>query len=293
MTLRAVARPLSRSVTVAARAALKATSAAFDRVAPPDQGVVVLAYHRVGGGSGSTVDLDPGLFAEQVAILAEEGQTISVDEAAARLRGNQTCESLADGFQPDDDSAVVITFDDGTADFIDHALPALVEHRLPATYYIATDFIESGRDFPADGRPMSWSALGDAVSTGLITIGSHTHTHTVMDKLRPVEADRELTKASELIGDRLGISADHFAYPKGVFGGDAIERIVAKHHSTAALVDGGINRPGDANLLRLDRIPIQTSDGLGFFRRKIAGGMRLEGSIRNAVNRRRYAAEVH
>ena len=283
---RAITRPLSRSVTIAVRAALKATSAAYDRLAPPDPGIVVLAYHRVGGGSGSTVDLDPGLFADQMAILADEGRTIPLVEAADRL-------SLSAGApQLGENAAVAVTFDDGTVDFIDHALPALVEHRVPVIYYIATDFIESGRNFPANGRPMSWSALGDAVSTGLVTIGSHTHTHTVMDKLDPSEADRELTKASELIGDRLGISADHFAYPKGVFGGDAIERIVAKHHTTAALVAGGANRPGDANLLRLDRIPVQTSDGLGYFRRKITGGMRLEGAVRNAINRRRYATEA-
>ena len=278
-----MSRPLGRSATSAARAAVKATSAALDRVVPPESGVVVLAYHRVGGGSGSSVDLDTGLFAEQMAVLAEQATTISLSEAADRLRTGTD----------DDATSVVVTFDDGTTDFIDNALPHLVEHGVPATYYIATDFIESGRDFPADGHPMSWSSLTEALSSGLVTVGSHTHTHTVMDKLDPVEAERELSRASELIAERLGVEADHFAYPKGVFGGDAVEAVVARHHATAALVGGGVNRPGATNLLRLDRIPIQTSDGLSFFQRKIAGGMRLEGTIRNAVNRRRYAAEAH
>ena len=291
MSPRAVTRPLSRSVSVAARAALKATSAAYDRVAPANQGIVILAYHRVGGGSGSTVDLDPGLFAEQMAILAEQGRTLSLDDAASRLSPSAGPDEI--GSDLGDDAAVVVTFDDGTVDFVEHALPALVEHGVPATYYIATDFIESKRSFPAEGHPMSWLALGEAVSTGLVTVGSHTHTHTVMDKLGPADADQELTRASELIGERLGVAARHFAYPKGVFGGDAVERVVAKHHKTASLVAGGVNRPGETNPLRLDRIPIQTSDGLTFFRRKIAGGMRLEGTIRNVVNRRRYAAETH
>ena len=58
---------------------------------------------------------------------------------------------------------VAITFDDGTADFADVALPVLVEHRVPATLYVATDFVERGTTFPNDGVPLSWTALRDAV----------------------------------------------------------------------------------------------------------------------------------
>lgn len=287
-----IKRPIGRSAARATRLALKATSAAHDRVAPPEPGVTILAYHRVGGGSKSRVDLDPKLFAEQMSLLADEASTMHLAEAAARLAPGGS-DGLCSSESPSSGPAVVVTFDDGTVDFIDHALPILVEHGIPAAYYVATDFIESGRAFPAAGHPMSWSALHDAISTGLVTVGSHTHTHTVMDKLNPSDADQELRRAFELIGERLGVKAEHFAYPKGVFGGDAVERIVAKRHKTAALVAGGVNRPGSTNLLRLDRVPIQTSDGLSFFRRKIAGGMRLESMIRNAVNRRRYAAVAH
>ncbi len=59
-------------------------------------------------------------------------------------------------------------------------MPALVERGLPATFYVATDFVEGQRSFPDDGRPVSWAGLADMVSTGLATIGSHTHTHRVM-----------------------------------------------------------------------------------------------------------------
>jgi hypothetical protein len=40
---------------------------------------------------------------------------------------------------------------------------------------------------------------------------------------------------------------------------------------------------------RLARSPIQMSDGMDYFARKLAGGMGLEDAVRRAMNRLRYA----
>ena len=259
---------------------MKTAAIAYDRLRPPPDGVVILAYHRVGGGSGLTVDLDPALFADQMAELAASGRARTLSDVVDALP------------EPGGPHRVAVTFDDGTSDFVEHALPALVEHRVPATYYIATDFIESQTWFPNGGKPMTWQALGEAVSTGLVDIGSHTHSHAVMDKLSPGEAEEELKTARGLIEDRIGVQPDHFAYPKGVFGGVANEAKVAQHHRSAALAVCDVNRYGEADVLRLDRSPIQTSDGMAHFRRKVAGGMRLEGRLRDRLNRRRYVTSA-
>lgn len=255
---------------------MKSTAAMYDRVRPPAEGVVVLAYHRVGGGSGLSVDLDPGIFAEQMAALAASNEVVTLTAAVDQLTGETGPKSVA------------VTFDDGTADFMEHALPALVTSQVPATYYIATQFIEAQESFPDSGTPMTWAALAEAVSTGLVTVGSHTHSHTVMDKLDATAASEELRRAAGLIEDRLGVEAEHFAYPKGVFGGVTNEAEVARFHRSAALADCGVNRYGRTNPLRLDRSPIQRSDGMNYFRRKVDGGMRLEGHVRSRLNRRRY-----
>ena len=57
---------------------VKASAAAVDVVRRPDAGVVVLIYHRVGGGSGLDVDLPVPVFEDQMAWLADSGRAISL-----------------------------------------------------------------------------------------------------------------------------------------------------------------------------------------------------------------------
>jgi peptidoglycan/xylan/chitin deacetylase (PgdA/CDA1 family) len=263
---------------------MKTVAAAADRVHPPGHGVVVLLYHRVGAGSGVDVDMPVELFHEQMAEIAASGRAASLDNALA---------ALADAEPPEHDP-VVITFDDGTADIVEHALPVLVRHHVPATVYLATDFVDRGVDFPDDGRPLSWAAVREAVSTDLVTIGSHTHRHLLLDRLPPQEVNTELARSVELIGEHTGTDARHFAYPKGEGGilGGIADLAVRRHFESAAVADLRVNPYGTTDPYRLSRSPIQTSDGMRWFRKKLGGGMRLEGTLRKVLNQRRYAGST-
>jgi peptidoglycan/xylan/chitin deacetylase (PgdA/CDA1 family) len=252
-----------------------------DHVRPRAEGIVILIYHRVGGRSPVSVDLPTPLFAEQMEHLAEHADVVGLDEVADRLAGPEPAE-------PGPRPAVAITFDDGTADFVDEALPVLVRLGLPVTYYLATDFIEQQRPFPDEGLPMTWAAVGEAVATGLVTIGSHTHTHALLDRTSAQAAADELDRSIELIGARTGTAPAHFAYPKAVLGSPAAEGEVRRRFRTATVAGTRANRHGHADLHRLTRSPVQVSDGMGFFARKASGGMRLEDDLRGIVNRVRY-----
>ena len=50
---------------------VKRTGLLLDRVIPPPAGITILIYHRVGGNSGSEVDLDASMFERQLEHLAE------------------------------------------------------------------------------------------------------------------------------------------------------------------------------------------------------------------------------
>lgn len=259
------------------RAALKQASALADRVLPSAFGLTVLVYHRVGGGSGSEVDLDPGVFDEQLAWLAEHHRVLSLDDAVTRLGEG---ESL--------DGAVVLTFDDGTPDWAEVVVPALERHRLPATCYVATQFVEAGEPFPWGAPPISWSALADCVATGWVQVESHGHAHLLLDRLSPAEVADDLDRSIELIGARVGRAPRHFAYPKAVPPSAPAEVEVRRRFVSAALGAGRVNRPGGFDPHRLWRTSVQVSDTPEWFRAKAAGGMRLEGELRHLVARVRY-----
>jgi peptidoglycan/xylan/chitin deacetylase (PgdA/CDA1 family) len=268
---------------------LKTLAAAGDRVRPPTPGVVVLIYHRVGGGSGTEVDLPPEAFDEQMAWLAATGRVVSLDDALAQLAAGD--DRAVDGEAPDE-GPIVVTFDDGTADLAEVATPILVRHGVPAIVYLATKFVDEGLDFPDDGAPLSWAAVRDMAATGLVTFGSHTHAHLLLDRLPPAEAVDELDRSKVLIEHHVGAPAHHFAYPKAVAASAEVEPLVRARYRSAAL---GGNRPNPyrgTDVHRLSRTAVQVSDGAAFFVRKARGGMALEDSLRRGLNRVRYRSSV-
>jgi hypothetical protein len=85
--------------------------------------------------------------------------------------------------------------------------------------------------------------LRDAASTGLVTIGSHTHTHALLDRAEPADIGAELDRSIELIGQHIGAAPVHFAYPKALPGSEAAEGEVRRRFITAALARSRVNKP--------------------------------------------------
>lgn len=274
-----------------------AASTAYDRVVTPPPGITVLIYHQVGGGTDSAVDLPPELFEQQLIHLREHHRVLTIDEAADELRSGQpagwgTAADTASTPEPDARRGVVITFDDGTADFADVVVPALVRHDLPATLYVATKFVDEHEPFPWGAPPIDWQALRDAASTGLVTLGSHTHSHWLLDRLDRDAIDDDLDRSIELLGANTASAPRHFAYPKAVPGSPTAEIAVRRRFDTAALAANRVNRPGQSDLHRLWRTPVQRTDDAAVFARKADGGFRLEGELRSATARVRYRNAV-
>lgn len=214
----------------------------------------ILCYHRVGRGSRE-IDVPARRFAEQIDAITADGGAVTLDAALASGTGG-----------------LVLSFDDGFRDFHEVVLPRLVEAGLPALLYLATGFVDvgdprSGVD-PVDA--LTWAMLDEVVSTGLVTVGAHTHTHIDLSRVDERVADDEMRRSKALVEDRLARPCEHFAYPWGKASRVA-ERVVRRHFTTAALDAWRTNRATRTDPYRLGRTPVFRNDTGLFFRAKTHG----------------------
>ena len=230
--------------------------------------VVVLLYHRVGSDAGE-ISLPAGLFERQLGLLADGDLVRTLEQALV----------------PGGPGGIVVTVDDGYRDFYDVVLPLLVRYRVPAVLYLATALV-AGESAGNAGDPdaLHWGQLAEAVATGLVTVGSHTHTHADLSRASEQVAEAELRRSKELIEDQLQVACRHFAYPWAV-GSLGTDRVVRRLFDTAALDAWRTNRQGTIDPWRLGRTPILRSDGLAFFRAKVQGRLDGEALIYRALGR--------
>lgn len=219
--------------------------------------IVILLYHRVEAG-GREIDLPLAAFERQMGELVERERLLSLDQA---LDGGAA-------------GGVVVTFDDGYGDFHRYVLPVLARFQLPAVLYLATGLVPDGR--AARPEDLTWSQLHEAVSTGLVTIGAHTHRHADLSRASEDQAEREMRRSKELIEDRLGVACRHFAYPWAV-GSVPADRVARRLFDSAALYAWRTNRRGRIDPHRLGRVPVLRGDGPLFFRAKARGRLNAEG----------------
>lgn len=289
---------LRRTASQLARSTARTVGIVSDRLRPPPHGVVFLIYHQVGAPQPGVVNLPLGLFEQQMEELAASDRVVSIDDALGLLvaptvpagtptAGTPTAgtpteaappASGADARQP---CPVVLTFDDGTADFVDHAVPVLQRLGLPAVLYVATRWVDEGRSFWGDDTVLSWSGLAEAQASGVVTVGSHTHGHVHADATPVQEFIDDLDRSIDLIGSNLGTTPQHFAYPKALLPRPEVDAAVRSRFASAAIGGCRPNVPGEADPYALYRSPLQVGDAMAGFRRKANGGMHAEERIRS------------
>ena len=157
------------------------------------RGVVVLTYHRVGGGSPDERDVSIADFTAQVEALRDV-DVVPLDTALDRLERDAS------------PNGTVITIDDGFRDVYDNAWPLLRRHRLPFTLYLTTAYVGGTMDWPgstarAPGPALTWDMVREMVGSGLCTLGNHTHTHVPATALTTDELD----ECTHVVRERVGV----------------------------------------------------------------------------------------
>jgi peptidoglycan/xylan/chitin deacetylase (PgdA/CDA1 family) len=198
--------------------------------------VPILLYHAVTSSPGSHIapfTCTPAEFERQLDAVVETGRT--------PMTFGELVDAESAGRTPD--RPVVITFDDGYADFAESALPALLARSLPSSVFLTSGWLEGrGQREPGPSDPMlSWSQLPELLECG-VELGAHSHSHPQMDTLTAPALRDELVRPREQLEDALGRPVDLFAYPHG-YNGPRVRRAARRSgYRAAAAVRNALHR---------------------------------------------------
>jgi peptidoglycan/xylan/chitin deacetylase (PgdA/CDA1 family) len=217
-------------------------SAAVRRYHQYAEPIRILFYHRVADEHPNDWTMSTATFAAQILWLGARFELISLAEAQARITAGRNRRP-----------AVCITFDDGYADKMRFAVPLLVEHGVPFTYFVSTEHVLSGRPFPhdvANGCPLAPNSVDDLreLAAMHVEIGGHTRSHADLGKLPPARLFDEIVGCKSDLEDVLQRNVRFFAFPYGLhqnLSRDAF--LVARKAGFEAVCSayGGYNFPGD------------------------------------------------
>ncbi len=171
----------------------------------------ILCYHSVTNGWDDPVSMETADFEQQCAILARGTTVVPLAGVLDRL--------AAGGDTPT--GTTVLTFDDGFADYLEHAVPIMERHGLTATMYIVSGSLQPG------GIAVDWvRGLDAADAPPLMTpeqirelhdrgwdIGSHTMRHSDMPTLSEAECLADFVESKQLLEDLLEAPVTTLAYP--------------------------------------------------------------------------------
>ena len=139
---------------------------------------------------------------------------------------------------------VVVSFDDGYADQVRHALPALRRARWPGVLNLALDFL------PAMGGT---GAVRRLLAAGW-EIDSHSITHPDLTTLAPARLRAELAGSRARIHDLFGVPANFFAYPSGHLNAGVVAAVRRAGYLAATTTRAGYATPRDR--YRLARVQV-------------------------------------
>ncbi|GAA4610366.1 peptidoglycan/xylan/chitin deacetylase (PgdA/CDA1 family) [Actinoplanes octamycinicus] len=192
--------------------------------------VPVLLYHSV----SATRRDDPwqvsadDFRADMTAVVASGRTPLTATRYAAALRGEAELPARP----------VLITFDDGFADFADEALPILTGLGLPATLFVTTGWIGTT-------GMLSAAAIGDLAAAGPVEIGAHSVTHPHLDLLGRRAARDEAGASRGALEDLLGRPVTAFAFPHGSHRRQTVAAVRAAGFAAAFAVKNALSHRAD------------------------------------------------
>ncbi|MGY1997319.1 polysaccharide deacetylase family protein [Streptomyces rochei] len=189
-------------------------------------------YHSVGDRSEDPyrITVTPERLDAQLGWLRRRG-----------LRGVSVAGLLAARARGEDRGLVGLTFDDGYADFVTHALPCLRRHGCGATLFVLPGRLGADNAWDPLGprKPLlTADGIRHAAAEG-VEIGSHGLTHVDLTTADDATLKAETSESRALLTELTGAPVTGFCYPYGTVDARAAEAVRAAGYAYACAIDPG------------------------------------------------------
>jgi peptidoglycan/xylan/chitin deacetylase (PgdA/CDA1 family) len=197
------------------------------------------------------------------------------------------------------DYSAVLTFDDGTRNFLTVVAPLLAERRLSATAFVITKITSERDDTRAVGEwtrdddhlYLSWPEVRQLSRQPGIEIGSHSHTHPDLTTVADDEVRRELAESLAAVAEHTGNASPALAYPHGKTSREVCGITAALGYACAFTGELGGNDMR-ADLYALRRVVIAGDDDLPTFAARVSGVTWWSDRLRAALRRARTGSSA-
>jgi peptidoglycan/xylan/chitin deacetylase (PgdA/CDA1 family) len=203
--------------------------------------MTILCYHSVDAAWESPLAVRPPEFEAHCRWLARHRAVVPLAEAVTRLDRSGRLPS----------GVAAITFDDGFTGVLDHALPALRRHGLPATVFlVAQTLSDEGLTAQWVRTPPPWPLTTLTRDQVLemrdlgIDLQSHSWAHLDLVGLGYEACVADLRRSKELLEDLLGGAVSHLAYPRGLHDADVRRAAERAGYSHAYSLPEDTEQPG-------------------------------------------------
>ena len=244
------------------------TMALASRMGTARGGIHVLTYHRFGNAARDPFCVGTEDFEQQMALLARLGTAVSMADVEALLHDRREPSA----------GAVLVTIDDGCPSFVEHALPILRRHGIPAVLFVPAGELVDGT--PARGNSeeptdrMTWEELRAVADAGVV-VGSHAWTHESLGHMSLDGAREQARRSRAVLEQRLGRPVTTFAYPFGTRAdySPALADMLREAGYTSAFTSQHGAVRADSDPFMLPRVKIEGGEALWMFDASLRGGL--------------------
>lgn len=215
----------------------------------------IIMYHNIDDASAvSRLSVCPVNFREQIRFLKTHNYNV--------VRLEELPDIMSQGRLPR--KTIAITFDDGYENNYTRAYPICKEFGIPATIFIVPALIGT------EGY-LTWDQVVEMSESGVITIGSHTMTHSWLPDLPEQRLDVEIFDSKRAIESHIRKTISSFSYPLGGFNEHVRDKVIKAGYKIAVATNPGKKYPKH-DLFAMKRLRIsKTSDNLLVFWIEISG----------------------